>query len=557
MVYPPQKTKEGPGEDAKKLTLDELDTSISRFTDDPSHATGVCQNSEEESIIRMFSPPGLEEAFKQLYSILVPCLSSTSATSVHKSPSTASAILMGPRGSGKSLLLDSCLRACRHQNPDDSNYRQVSVNGILSRGLDVSAVVYEIIRQLSELAFREATQNHDFDTKENDEMDQQESSTKRRRLDDNKEKHMLRLRKSNFTSNLALMESMLKMAAIDKIPILLVLDELDCFTAEDERQVLLYHLLDRVATPGSSLCFIGITSSFTMLQGLEKRIRSRAEGVAKVIYTHPPQTYDQLLDIVRHKLDGSVVASELLRIIQKPDVASNVKDESKKLGRKVWSTMDRELRFGKDVRWFCRVLSTALAFYRKDVESEERRPQFNARHLVDALVMLGASISDDTADSATNHPNLCLVGNNAVDPRMQALLDMSKPQVALLLAARRILKREAHREQAVTAPLSVQRMIKEYESSFRRGALYRNEAILVSAAKQLLQRGILVPSTDHSGGGPLQYSISQVYKTLDPFSLVRLPMHMPLDIDRELGEALNRNLLDCSTALREWGRKIN
>ena len=100
-------------------------------------------------------------------------------------------------------------------------------------------------------------------------------------------------------------------------------------------------------------------------------------------------------------------------------------------------------------------------------------------------------------------------------------------------------------------------MIIEYESSFPRFASQKKESTLLPAARQLLERGILVPSSDHSGGGPLQYSITQMYKTLDPYSLVRLPLHMPVDIDRELGEALDRDLLDCSTALREWGRKIN
>jgi hypothetical protein len=96
-------------------------------------------------------------------------------------------------------------------------------------------------------------------------------------------------------------------------------------------------------------------------------------------------------------------------------------------------------------------------------------------------------------------------------------------------------------------------MLKEYES-FRRGA--KNTPSLLPAAMQVLERGLLAPSMDHSGGGPLQYHVSNMYKTLDPYSLLRLPLHLPIDIDRELGEALHRNLLDCSTALKEWGRKI-
>jgi hypothetical protein len=177
--------------------------------------------------------------------------------------------------------------------------------------------------------------------------------------------------------------------------------------------------------------------------------------------------------------------------------------------------------------------------------------------------MMGASIdiSDRrvTTTSTTKQPNLCLVDGMAVDPRLQALLDLSKPQVALLLAARRILAREAHREQlAVATPLTLQRMLHEYDS-FRRGIPRKstNAQSLLAAARQLLARGVVVPSMDHAGGGPLHYHVSQDYKTLDPYSLSRLPLHLPVDIERELGEALQRNLLDGSTALQEWGRKIN
>jgi hypothetical protein len=65
------------------------------------------------------------------------------------------------------------------------------------------------------------------------------------------------------------------------------------------------------------------------------------------------------------------------------------------------------------------------------------------------------------------------------------------------------------------------------------------------------------PSADHTGGGPLQYTYSQNYYAMDFITWSRMPLHLPVDIDRELGEALKNNLLECSTALREWGKKKN
>ena len=521
--------------------IEDVDKLISRFSDDASHQDiEEMTNEKEQNVINMFAPPGFEESFKQLYSILYPCLSSSSESPQQQLAMAASAILIGARGCGKNRLLNSCLAACHFRNPG-LKVRKVAINGIVCRGSDVSAVVYEIIRQLSELAFQETKSN----------QPSSEQPSKRRRMAEENEKHLLRLRKSSFTSNLALLESTLKIAAIDNIPILLVLDELDSFADEGERQVLLYHLLDRVATPGSSLCLVGMTSKYQLLGILEKRVRSRAEGVSKVIFLNPANTYDQIVNIIKCKLDGNEnVSQRILRFISKPTL-SQKKDD---LHAKIWSTLERQFRLGKDFRWFSRVISTALSFYRQDVDMEDAPLVFKAQYLLDALVLQGSSIS---MPSDTKQKNLCMIRDQAIDPRLQAILDMSKPQVALLLAAKRILTREAHREQAVVAPLTIERMLKEYESSFRKRATHKKESTLLPAAHQLLERGLLAPSLDHSGGGPMQYNITHVYKTLDPYSLMRLPLHMPIEVEKELGEALTQNLLDCSTGLREWGRKIN
>jgi Cdc6-like AAA superfamily ATPase len=517
-----------PGKDAddesneydSETLIENLDRTISRFGD---ASFSVPHKPSEAAFVRRFSPIGLEEAFQQLYSILYPCLCGNDST-------TASAILMGPRGSGKSLLLERCLSACLES--DKAKFRKVPINGICIRGEDVPSVVFEIIRQLSDLALEESTSRHASITEE-----QGGASNKRRRT----EKYLLRLRKSPFTSNLSLLEATLKVAEVDGIPIVLILDELDSFTDEGERQLLLYHLLDRVATPGSNLCFIGLTSSFTTLSLLEKRIRSRAEGTSKIIYVRPPSTYDNMLQVIKTKLQGCRIQSSIV------DLLSPTRNNDDQEASKIWACMEREFRLGKDLRWFSRVISCALSLYRYDC-LEHSKCKFSPQHIVDALETMGASISDDSGTRS----DFCLLNGVAVNPRLQALLDLAAPQVALLLCARRILARDAHQDH-VTTPLTILRMMKEYES-FRRGSTLPS---LKPAVWQLLERGLLVPSSDHSGGGPLQYQSSSLYKNMDPLTISRMPMHLPIEVDREFNEALNKNLLDCSTALREWGRKAN
>jgi Cdc6-like AAA superfamily ATPase len=578
-------------------------------------------NDKNASLVRTFAPPGLEESFQQLYSILYPCLCS-------KESSSGSAILMGPRGSGKSLLLERALQACQRFSPKDEvlNYRKVSINGIVIRGEDVPSVIFEIIRQLSDIALQESSRSfpshppssHDrvppgaetnsgdtaksstgHTTQEtpattnsvNDTTDHAVVLTKRRRM----ENYLLRLRQSSFTSNLSLLEATLKISEADRIPILLILDELDSFTDEGERQLLLYHLLDRVATPGSNLCLVGITSSFTAMSILEKRIRSRAEGSSKVIYVRPPSSYEALLQVLGHKLEGCHVQTHVLDLLTPPSVGGthiattttttgnessssqgssqttrtvnkdDTRSSSSIESRLIVRCMERQFRLGKDLRWFSRVLSCALSMYRYDVvvasgraavpnQDDSPLPPFQANHLFQSLLAMGSSLEDDGTYSELSSSSS---NKMASDPRMQALLDLSTPQVTLLLCARRLLAKDAHREELVI-PLTLQRILKEYES-YRGGGKSNKKQRLWHwpAVWQLLERGVLVPASDHSGGGSLQYHAPISYKSMDPDTLSRLPLHLPIEVDHELGKALKENLLDCSTELSEWGRKTN
>ena len=530
-------------------TLSEnLNRILSRFGDasfcpydDCGHDDASDHTKSEAMVMRKFAPSGLEEPFQQLYSILYPCLCDRNAGN------TASAILMGPRGSGKSLLVERCLAACL-ESPR-AKFRKVSLHGICSRGEDVPSVVFEIIRQLSDMALEDSTRH----------LQEADGPNRKRQRT---EQYLLRLRKSSFTSNLSLLESTLKVAEVDGIPVVLILDELDSFTDEGERQLLLYHLLDRVATPGSNLCLVGITSNFATLSILEKRIRSRAEGTSKIVYVRPPPSYEALLTILDGTLQGCKVRADIIALL-----SSNQGSDS---STKIFSCMEREFRLGKDVRWFRRVLGCALSLYRFDhaiVEKQEgqdkspcttvQAPPFTPQYIQDALEAMGASIDDDGDDNQyQSQKDVCIMGGIAVNPRLQALLDLSTPQVALLLGARRILERDARQvaKDEDVAPLTLQRIFQELESYYRGRASHFDAN---AAALQLLERGLLAPSSDHSGGGPLQYQSSNTYKNMDPMTLSRLPLHLPFEIDRELAVVLQRNLLECPTALREWGRKSN
>ena len=463
-------------------------------------------------------PVGLEASYRNLYSLLQPCLSTKNQN--------VAALVMGKRGTGKTLLVERTL----HALAKECKFRVVRLHGLVIKGDDVGHVVQEIVRQLSDLAMAE---RHD---------------------DLSSNRHLLRLRTSSFMSNLALLDENLRMASVDQIPIVIVLDEFDALLGSSpnyvendatDRQLLLYHLLDRVTSAGTWLSLIAITSHLAAVSMLEKRVKSRAEGTSQVIFVNPHSTYESLVDILLSKFEcGSVDLRKATSNILRPTQA--VADEKEDL---ISEALQRNYNLGKDLRWFSRVVSCALSLYREDclsilrnVSSEPSLPTLSPEHFLQALTVMNASFGKDI-----------IIGNMAADSRMQALLDMSGPQVALVLAARRILARDAFTEDISVKPLTLERMLQEYQT-YRGPHRYSNK-LLQTCLVQLLETDVFRPSSDHTGGGPLQYRYQHHFENVG--TLTRMPLHLVVDIERELGEALKNDLLDCSTSLREWGRKKN
>eukprot|EP00934_Nitzschia_sp_Nitz4_P005334 Nitzschia sp. Nitz4//scaffold55_size114948//66294//67847//NITZ4_003905-RA/size114948-processed-gene-0.232-mRNA-1//-1//CDS//3329554542//5324//frame0 len=496
-------------ESPQQALISNLDRTLSRFSDDPSGYQPPPLTSTD-NILRTYSPPHQEKTFQELYSTVWPCLSGSRTTSA--------AILMGPHGSGKNLLVHRCLEACRHQldaknstagTAPKAHFHTITIQGMTRGDDDVSHVMYDIVRQLNDIAGNPQT----------------------------------RVQSAAFSSNVALLNSALQMAQVDQIPIVLIIKELDAFL-QQKRQVLLYHLLDRVATPGSHFMLIGLTTHFQIWGLMEKRIHSRAAGTTKFITLRPLESYDQLVDLLQDKLKHCVIASDIVKSCTESDSLSN--------------TLQREFQMARGVGWFCRVFMSAISLYRFHCILEDapvtRPPPFTSDFLVEALAMMSAaSLTDQDVVSTTQSVQLGLVRDVAVDPRLQALRDLSVVQLTLMLAARRILAREAQRDISAvySTPLTLQRMIQEVQT-FR----VSSQSQWVAVGRQLLDRGVLVPSMDHSGRGPLQYELSMTYKTLDTQSFLRLPLHFPVELEREFNLALQRNWFqEGSTRLLEWGRK--
>jgi hypothetical protein len=206
----------------------------------------------------------------------------------------------------------------------------------------------------------------------------------------------------------------------------------------------------------------------------------------------------------------------------------------------------------------------ALSIYRQDCQTQMKKsrspkdsgdriaspPLFHAHYIFDALMDMGSSLVTETGDR-----DLVLVDGVAVDPRIQALKDLSGPQVALILSARRVLAQDSIREDTST-PLTLDRILEEYRTYQGSSNRYGGH-VTKKSFQDLVEMNFFRPVADLSGGGPLQYNHDPSNLPVDLNTVGRVPIHLTVDIHRELRKALEKILLDCSTTLREWGRKTN
>lgn len=494
--------------DALERRLAAIDRIIARLSNGdtlnpPSKATKEAQATD-------YAPIGLESVFAPLHQTLSSCHHQNSLI-----------ILQGPRGSGKTLLVNRVIAAVSAHQP----LRVVRLQGPLLTAHPAS-IVYDMLRQLTEPSLQTSS-----------------SATTTSVVDD-----FVRLRQTSFRNHRQLLDEMLRVAKIDRVPIVVVLDPMEALvqlvhprTQDDDNdnnltrrswhqphQLLLYHLLDRVAGGGDAalLTVVAISSHQAVLDGLEKRVQSRAGGTAQCFQV-PRLTKEQLLRLVQAQCEGDAWLGETLpRLLQEPESA-------------VAEAFQRAVRLGRDTRWFLRVLATALGDYREDIRKTQRADwEFTATYLQTALVDFGVELRQPNGNVNVHH-----------HPRLRLLTHLSSPQVAIVLACRRILARDGETEGSSSPVLNAQRIRAELARAQRHYRL--GPAVLRRALDDLLDMDVLRPAADHVSTGPWQYH----HKTTVVED--RQPLQLTFDIHREIRVALDGGMLEGPTSLMEWGKKLN
>ncbi|KAI9280173.1 origin recognition complex subunit 4 C-terminus-domain-containing protein [Umbelopsis sp. AD052] len=159
-----------------------------------------------------------------------------------------SCLLIGNRGSGKSVLVRKVIQSLRNEHKD--NFLTVELNGLIQT--DDRSALREITRQL----------------------------TRESQMDDRSF--------TSFAESLAFLLSLLKSGSKSTTPVIFILDEFDLF-AQHTKQALLYNLFDIAQSSQNPIAVVGLTCRMDTMELLEKRVKSRFSH--RQIYLYPPSSF--------------------------------------------------------------------------------------------------------------------------------------------------------------------------------------------------------------------------------------------------------------------------
>ncbi|XP_041458648.1 origin recognition complex subunit 4-like isoform X1 [Lytechinus variegatus] len=198
------------------------------------------------------SLPNLQDQRKHLLNIIERCATQGESNS---------ALVIGPRGSGKSMLLKHVLAEVMKDRKVSNNLLQVHLNGLLQT--DDRIAIQEITRQL--------------------------------KLENVAEDKVF----GSFAENLAFLLESLKKDSSGAQSILFIVDEFDLF-AHHKNQTLLYNLFDVCQSAQTPITVIGVTCRLDVVELLEKRVKSRFSH--RQIHVFNTLTFEQYCNVFKETL---------------------------------------------------------------------------------------------------------------------------------------------------------------------------------------------------------------------------------------------------------------
>ncbi|XP_032647647.1 origin recognition complex subunit 4 isoform X3 [Chelonoidis abingdonii] len=227
-----------------------------------------------------------------------------------------SALIIGPRGSGKTMLLNHVLKELMEVKQVRENLLQVHLNGLLQTN--------------DKIALKEITRQLQMENVVGDKVF------------------------GSFAENLAfLLEALKKGDRDSSCPVLFILDEFDLFV-HHKNQTLLYNLFDISQSAQTPVTVIGLTCRQDILELLEKRVKSRFSH--RQIYLMNSFDFKQYLRIFKEQL---YLPAEFL---YKPFVQKwNRNVQSLSEDRTVQDVLQNHFHCSKDLRSLHMLLMLALS----------------------------------------------------------------------------------------------------------------------------------------------------------------------------------------------------
>lgn len=267
---------------------------------DPGEITSL-QNVQDQLRLRFSQNPlapalhGYEKERRQLFDLIKRTASTGESNSV---------LVIGPRGSGKTMTLNSIYNELIEDDNIRENLLQVKLNGLLQT--DDKIALKEITRQLQ---------------LENTLGDKVFGS---------------------FAETLQFLLDALKCGSQSSKPILFILEEFDMF-AHHKNQTLLYNLFDIAQSDQAPICVVGVTCRLDVIELLEKRVKSRFSH--RQVYFLNNYNFENYCDI----------CMSYLRIESKPVSSDFIKEWNKQVEKlskdgTVRDVLQQQFNFNKDIR---------------------------------------------------------------------------------------------------------------------------------------------------------------------------------------------------------------
>ncbi|XP_076091500.1 origin recognition complex subunit 4-like [Mytilus galloprovincialis] len=267
-----------------------------------------------------------------------------------------SVLVIGPRGSGKTMTLNSIYNELIEDDNVRENLLQVKLNGLLQT--DDKIALKEITRQLQ---------------LENTLGDKVFGS---------------------FAETLQFLLDALKCGSQSSKPILFILEEFDMF-AHHKNQTLLYNLFDIAQSDQAPICVVGVTCRLDVIELLEKRVKSRFSH--RQVYFLNNYSYENFCDI----------CMSYLKIESKPVRCDFIKEWNKQVEKlskdgTVRDVLQQQFHFNKDIRALHHILMYVVC------QLNETRPFPTPSDFVEAM-----KVTSTDSKSAMLHGisilELCLI----------------------------------------------------------------------------------------------------------------------------------------------------